>query len=168
MSAEQVTWVWAGAGALLMALELVVPGLILVFLGAGALVVAGVRALGWVQGTLPSLTAWFVASSALLLGLRSLLQRLLPGQTERGQTDEDADAFGQVVPVVEAIPGGEAEGRIRFHGTSWPARSAEGPIEAGAAARILYRESNAWVVEPVRAKDTSDMLPLSMRQPPSG
>ena len=139
---------WIIAGIVLLVLELVVPGLVLVFLGAGALLVALLVWLGVVESWTAAITTWFVSSLILLVGLRSFFYRLMPGEAEQGaSTDEDADAFGEIVEVAEAIAP-DAPGRIRYRGTTWEAACYSETLEAGSKARIVYRENLVWVVEP--------------------
>lgn len=138
---------WIVAGVALMLLELVVPGLVLVFLGAGALLVALLVWLGLLSSWVTATTTWFIASLALLLGLRGLVQRLVPGQTETQSTDEELDAFGEIVEVAETV-GPEPGGRIRYRGTTWDALCLEQTIQAGARARIVCREDLVWIVDP--------------------
>ena len=146
---------WIVAGAVLIVLELIVPGAILVFLGAGALLVALLVWLGLIQTWVASITTWFIASLILLLALRSLLQRFISGDAERQSTDEDLDAYGEVVDVVEAIAPGE-EGRIRFRGTTWQAVCYDQTLEAGTKAQIICREDLIWTVEPANPLDAGE------------
>ena len=81
------------AGLAFLVLELVVPGLVLVFLGAGALLVALLIWLGLLTSWVTALIAWFISSLALLLGLRGLVVRLFPGEEETQSTDEELDAL---------------------------------------------------------------------------
>ena len=144
---------WIVAGVVLLVLELVVPGAVLVFLGAGALLVALLIWLGLIQTWVTSITAWFIVSLLLLLILRSLFQRFVSGDTERQSTDEDLDAYGEVVEVAETIAPGE-EGRIRFRGTTWQAVCYDHTLEVGTKAQIICRENLIWTVEPANPLDT--------------
>jgi inner membrane protein len=142
---------WIVAGAVLILLELIVPGAVLVFLGAGALVVALMVWLGLVQSWVLSITIWFIVSLLLLVVLRGFVQRLLPGETETQSTDEDLDAFGKEVDVLEMITP-DAAGRISYRGATWQAACYEHTLAAGSRARIVYRDELVWVVEPVETK----------------
>lgn len=62
--------------------------------------------------------------------------------------DEDLDAFGTIVEVIEAIDPDHHRGRIRLRGSTWNATSVSEPIEAGARARVVYRDNLVWVVDP--------------------
>ncbi len=148
------TWIVVGAG--LIVLELIVPGAVLVFLGAGALLVALFIWLGLIQTWVTSITAWFISSLVLLLVLRSFFQRFVSGDVEKQSTDEDIDAYGDVVEVVETI-GPDREGRIRYRGTTWQATSYDYTLEAGTKAQIVYRESLVWIVEPANPLDAGSL-----------
>ena len=104
--------------------------------------------LGLIQTWVAATTAWFIVSLLLLVGLRAFFQRLLPGDAEKQSTDDDLDSFGAVVEVVEPIAPNR-EGRIRHRGTTWRAQCNDGNLEVGGAARIIYREDQVWIVEPV-------------------
>lgn len=143
---------WIVAGAVLIVLELIVPGMVLVFLGAGALLVALLVWLGLVQTWVASITTWFIASLVLLLVLRGFFQRFISGDAETQSTDEDFDTYGKVVDVVEAI-GPDKEGRIRYRGTTWQAACYDNTLEAGTKAKIVCRENLIWIVEPANSLD---------------
>lgn len=143
---------WIVAGAVLIVLELIVPGMVLVFLGVGALLVAFLVWLGLVQTWVASITIWFIASLVLLLVLRGFFQRFMSGEAETQSTDEDFDAYGEVVDVVEAI-GPKKEGRIRYRGTTWQAACYDNTLEAGTKAQIVCRENLLWIVEPANPLD---------------
>ena len=148
MSPETITWLWLLGGIILIASELFLPGLVAVFLGLGAMLVALLRWLGLVDSLAYSFTAWFVSSLALLLVLRSTLQRFVPSETSFTRLEEDTDQFGAVAEVIEAVSPGHTDGRISFQGTTWPATSDTAEIPAGAKVTILYRENLGWRVQP--------------------
>lgn len=142
-------WFWLILGAVLLAAELVVPGMVLVFLGLGAwLVAAGVLA-GLIVNPLTAFTIWFVTSLALILVLRRFAQRLFPADTSHKEVDEDSEFEDQVVAVVKDIASTHSDGRISLQGTTWAARALDEPVPAGGKARLLYRESLVWIVAPV-------------------
>jgi inner membrane protein len=62
--------------------------------------------------------------------------------------DEDLDAFGTIVEVVESIDPDHSKGRIQFRGSTWNATSVSERIEAGERARVVYRDNLVWVVDP--------------------
>ncbi len=80
---------WIIAGVVLLLVELVVPGMVLGFLGASALLVAGLVWMGWTNTWVASLTAWFVISLVLLVTLRGLFQKLGGGEVDRQTLDDE-------------------------------------------------------------------------------
>ena len=153
MSPETMTWLWLLAGILLVVSELFLPGLVAVFLGLGAMLVALLRWLGLIDSLAYSFTAWFVSSLALLVVVRSTLQRFMPSETSFTPLEEDVDLFGAVAEVVETVSPDHKDGRISFQGTTWPATSDAAEIRPGAKVTILYRENLGWRVQPC---DTAD------------
>lgn len=139
---------WVIGGVLLMLLELVVPGGIVFFLGLGAVLVALLLQAGLIDGWMEAFTTWFISSLALIFGLRGIVHKMIPAETEHGKTDEDLDAYNQVVEVCERIPA-KGEGRIAFRGSTWVARNYHGDrdLEKGSTVRIIFRDNLAWMVE---------------------
>lgn len=141
---------WLIAGIVLMALEFVLPGGIVFFLGLSATLVALLLFVGVVDGWLQAFTVWFIASLGLVFGLRGVVQKLVPAQVDKGRTDEDLDAYNQLAVVCEPIAAG-GEGRIAFRGSTWAAKSchSDQSIDAGTTVRIVYRDNLVWMVEAV-------------------
>lgn len=135
-------------GVVLIVLEMVLPGGVVAPLGLAGLVVAALVWLGVADGWLAALTVWFVLSLVLVMVGRMVFQRFMPGEEERGSTDEDAELFDQVVDVVETIEKGR-EGRVSLRESSWRAICYETTLQAGAKARIFYRDGLRLVVTPV-------------------
>ena len=155
MAPETITWLWFAAGIVLILAEFILPGLVVVFLGIGAVLVGLARWFHWVEGVFTSLTAWFILSLALIIFLRQIFARFVPAETSYRSTDEDLDAQGSLVEVLVPVVEENSQGRIRFQGSSWPATCFEGTIPLGGKARLLYRENLVWIVERV---DPADLL----------
>lgn len=147
-----LTWLFVFGGLGLMVLETFIPGGVAGFLGLGGLVVAGLRALGLLMDPLTALITWVFLSTGLTIALRPLAMRFVQGDISLGLTNEDAEAMGQTVTVIEEV-GEEDAGRIRFRGATWEARSVEGHLPKGAEAKLLYRDNLTWVVEPADHAD---------------
>lgn len=152
-----LTWVFLIGGMLLMLLELVIPGGVTFFLGVGALLMAGLRAVGLFADPVTAVIVWVLLSTGLTIVLRPIASRYFGGMTSFGITDEDAEAVGQTVTVVSTVRE-ETPGRIRFRGATWDARTVNGPLPEGAEARILYRDNLTWIVEPVDHSDLDQEL----------
>lgn len=147
-----VTWAFVLGGLGLMLLETVVPGGIAFFLGAGGLLVGGFRALGLLYDPLTAVVTWIFLSTGLTIALRPLMLRFVQGDISLAVTDEDAEAMGQTVTVIQPV-GPEETGRIRFRGAAWDARTLEGTLPKGAEAQLLYRDNLTWIVEPADHSD---------------
>ena len=151
MSPEMITLIWLVAGLVLCGSELVVPGLITIFLGLGALGVALLRWLGLVESLPLSFLIWVVSSAGLILAMRKTAASWISKpETSTADIDERSAEFGQEVEVLSDVNENNAEGRIRFQGTSWPATTTEGTLKKGDTARIVYRENVSYVVEPIK------------------
>lgn len=149
MDSDLITLAWLIIGILLIVGEVAIPGLVAIFLGAAAVLVAGLRYAGLIEGLAASIFAWMGLSVALTAGLRGYVRRYLPAETSRGQIDEGVAAVGQVVDVTADVNDADDTGRIRYQGTTWPAISTEGVIPSGARAKLIARQNLAWIVEPV-------------------
>ncbi|RME93104.1 MAG: NfeD family protein [Candidatus Hydrogenedentota bacterium] len=145
---------WFVFGVFLMVLEFFVPGLISVFLGIAAVGVGFSMYLGWVDSFTQAFTLWFALSIFLVLTLRQLAAKFLPAEVDVVHTDDDVEAIGQIVQVISDVSPDNHEGRIRYMGTSWPARSEFGVIPAGKKAVLRYRENIAWVVAPAEPEES--------------
>lgn len=146
MTPEKIALYWLVFGAILMILEIVLPGLVVLFLGMGACLVGVAVYFGWLTGWMSIMTSWFVVSLVLIIGLRSVFQKIMPGDHSYDEYDEDEEAKGTVVEVIVGIEVG-GEGRVHFRGTTWQAKS-DTAIAKGAKARLVRRHNLVWYVEP--------------------
>ncbi|MBN1945372.1 MAG: NfeD family protein [Bradymonadales bacterium] len=149
-------WIWLAAGILLTASELALPGMVVIFLGISALLVAGVVWSGLIDSAAWSVVCWMGLSILLVLALRKAVMKWLPPEERHDDSDEELDAYGQTALVIEECHEEDTQGRIRFRGTTWPASTTAGTIAAGQTARLLYRDDLAWIVEPLQELDPTD------------
>jgi membrane protein implicated in regulation of membrane protease activity len=112
---------WAIAGVVLIAVELVSGTFVLLMLGLAALVTAGASALGAPLGA--DVAVFGLASVALVLLARPALQRRLRGEAADGAVNAGPAALlGAAAEVVEPITGDDA-GTVRIGGALWTARA---------------------------------------------
>lgn len=136
---------WFLFGALLLALELVIPGVVLVFFGAGAWVTAIVSlffdpSLEW------QLALFSVISVLSLVFLRKLVKRRFFGEPRStGDTLED-EFIGRTATAAEDFDG-NGKGKVDFRGTSWNA-VCESEVRKGEQVRIREKQSITLYVEP--------------------
>jgi membrane protein implicated in regulation of membrane protease activity len=140
---------WLGSGIFLMAIEFLVPGLVLVFVGLGSLTVVFGMHFGYIDGILQQFITFFLSSIIYLLTLRFLVLRFVPSVTRKENIDEDEEVMGSIVEIVADINSGEF-GRVEHSGSSWQAR-AEGDqtILKGEQVKIIGRDNITWIVQKI-------------------
>ncbi len=143
-----IAWIWFIVGVLMILSEFLAPALVMVFLGGAAVITAIGLWIGLIDSFVASLVLWSVSSLILTLSLRRLVRRFFPAESSFQAVEEDSDAYGTIVDVVETVNYDSDHGRIRFQGTSWPATCEEGSIPEGQKAKLLCRSNIGWVVEP--------------------
>ena len=135
--------IWFLLGFVMMLLELVMPGVIIIFFGIGA----------WITALCcmifsPSL-AWqvsiFTATSVLsLIFLRRWLLDILFKKREKEETLSD-EFLGQKA-ITETVINGARGGKVTFKGASWGALASE-KIEADEQVEIIGKESIKLIVK---------------------
>jgi membrane protein implicated in regulation of membrane protease activity len=132
--------IWFLVGLVLLLTEFALPGLIILFFGIGAWIVAGVCLLTDIS--LNVQLGVFLGGSVLsLVCLRSWLKGMFMGHV-RGKQDltQDLDEFvGERGVVTQAI-GAKRPGKVELHGTNWTAE-ADADIAEGAAVEIVAKDN---------------------------
>ena len=137
---------WFLAGIVFLALELLLPGLIVFFFGLGAWCAALVLFL--VPMSLATQPLVFLASSLLLLlVLRSFVKKIFLGRTLEKDAMESAQLVEGIGEVIEDIRP-PALGKIKYSGSFWQA-SAEQPLLQGTTVRILEKNNLTIKVGPL-------------------
>ena len=141
--------VWLCVGIILMLSEIIIPGGIVILLGASCVVVSAAVGLGVVEGFVQTMTLWFITSMVMLLSFRHITQQLVGGDSHVDNTDEEVDLYNQLAIVKEDIGPGQQTGRIHCLGSDWTALGDGSEIKIGTKVRIICRENIGFVVEPV-------------------
>ena len=140
---------WLGSGIFLMAIEFLVPGLVLVFVGLGSLTVVFGMHFGYIDGILQQFITFFLSSIIYLLTLRFLVLRFVPSVTRKENIDEDEEVMGSIVEIVADINSGEF-GRVEQSGSSWQARAVgDQTILKGEQVKIIGRDNITWRVKKI-------------------
>jgi inner membrane protein len=139
--------VWFIIGLIMVLMEFAIPGLIVVFFGAGAWVTAILIAIFpgmavWVQ-----LMIFTVLSIVSLLLLRRLLKRHFFSEQEGAESEGLDDYIGRTATVEKAIDNGV--GKVSFKGASWDAYS-DVDIPEGTSVTIIDKDSIKLKVKPVK------------------
>jgi membrane protein implicated in regulation of membrane protease activity len=138
-------WLWMIGGVILLAAEILAPGIFLIFVGAAA-VATGVFALLFGLG-LPAQLALFALYTviAVMIG-RRFYANSNTDSSDPLLNDRAARLVGRVVTVVETVDNGG--GRVRVGDSEWSARG--GPAAAGERVRVTGIDGNCLKVEPER------------------
>ena len=142
LSNPAVIWFLIGLGLLL--LELVLPGLVIIFFGVGAWVTALACVihdfnLNW------QILIFLVASLLGLVLLRKYLKRTFFGKKGEEIDDQLEEFIGRKARVIEDFMDGT--GRIEFKGTQWTARCQE-PVKKNQWVIIVSKDSLILEVKP--------------------
>lgn len=139
--------IWFLIGLAMMLLEFAIPGLIVIFFGAGAWVLAILTAI------FPSMVLWVqlmlftIISVVSLLLLRKQLKKHFFSDQEGAESEGLDDYIGRKAIVEKAIVKGE--GKVLYRGTSWDAFADE-DIPEGTTVRIIDKDSIRLKVEPIK------------------
>jgi membrane protein implicated in regulation of membrane protease activity len=137
--------IWALIGLVLIVSEFVVPGFVIFFFGAGALLNALLVALvpGIAGNIIAQILIWLGFSSVTLFGLRRYFAKWFRGRTF--DEEDRAEYIGKEAKVTETI-GPDKPGRIRFNGTTWVAESYSESFSPGQRVEIIKREGTRFIV----------------------
>jgi membrane protein implicated in regulation of membrane protease activity len=142
-------WIWLGAGVFLILLEFFLPGLVVVFLGVGAVITAGMLYTRYLLDPYHTIIFFSVSSVFLLATLRRIMLRFYPAVTEKVETDENVLIAGQPAETITIVYPDHFDGRVKYSGTTWPAKSENGIIPAGSQVVIIGRQNINLVVRKI-------------------
>jgi membrane protein implicated in regulation of membrane protease activity len=146
VSPDEITaLIWLVVGVGLLATEVLSGEFVLVMLGGGALVAAGVTLL--VGGIVPGVVAFGIASVVLVFAVRPPIRRRLQNAIEDSAMHTRALVGGEAV-VVSRVDGDG--GRVKIGGDVWSARPVheDDVIEEGAAVLVVEISGATAVVVP--------------------
>lgn len=138
---------WLIGGTILVLLEFLIPGLVVMFLGLGALTTAGLIYIGLIRDAWLAVASFATFSILMLVTLRKMILRFYPSLTERVETDENALIVGRRALVVSELSDHDFSGRVKYAGAGWPARSESGEIPVGSEVEIVAQENINLVVK---------------------
>lgn len=144
--AEYGGWSWVVGGAVLLAIELIVPGGVFVWLGISAIVVG----LATLVQAIPWQWQWalFAVLSIVTVVGWTVYVRRLPTDTDSPFLNRRTKRFiGQVHALAEPIENGE--GRLRIGDTTWRVKGADAP--AGARVEVTGAEGSILTVKPAES-----------------
>jgi len=141
---------WALIGLGLILAEFMLPGLIIIFFGLGALLVALVCVFADISLNM-QLLIFLISSIVMLVSLRRWLKTIFVGK-KKGQAGSETvcDFVGERAVVKNKIQP-DLPGKVVLHGTNWSAE-ADVAIEEGAAVRIVGQRNITLKVEPIASE----------------
>lgn len=141
--------VWLIGGSTLVLLEFLIPGLVVIFLGLGALITSGLLYLGYLRDPWLAIACFGVSSVLMLATIRKMVLRFYPSLTEKVETDEEVLIVGQKAQAISTLTAHDYSGRVKYSGTTWPARSEAGEIAEGEAVEILGQDNINLIVRKI-------------------
>jgi len=142
LSDPAVIWFLVGLGLLL--LELVLPGLVILFFGVGAWVTALVCAISDISLNW-QIFIFLIASLLGLILLRKYLKKRFFSKADKEVEDQLEEFIGRKGMAVDDFKDGS--GKVEFKGTRWSARC-EAPVKKGEWVTIQSKESLILTVKP--------------------
>ena len=140
----ELIWFLVGLGLILA--EFMLPGIILVFFGAGAWIAALTTWIGLTGGWPGQLLVFAFSSVILLIILRRRIRTRFFGHV-RDDLDPDVnlDEFaGQTVTVLAAISADEPGGRVEYKGATW---SAMAPVDIAAGQQAIIQSIDGLTLQ---------------------
>lgn len=140
--------IWIVLGLVLILAEFILPSLIVIFFGVGALSVGLMAWWGWVDDTTYQLWLFGLISGALLLVLRKRFRTWFAGGSLVADTDTpDDDYIGHYATVTEGFSEGRNFGKVSYRGAHWDAITKESnAIKLGDRVLISGRQSSTLIV----------------------
>ncbi len=148
--ADAATLLWFVIGLVLALAEFILPGLVIIFFGAGAWITALALMLGVIHSFNEQLLVFLASSIFSLIVFRkhgqSYFEGKVSGKLAPGESLEDV--HGQRAVALTAIKPKTVGGKVEYNGAPWPAE-AEIEIEAGTVVDIIKRTNLTLMVKPL-------------------
>ena len=140
-------WFWWILGFLLIILEFILPGLVVVFVGLGAITVAILKYWGIVDDIITQFLIWFISSIIYCFTLRILVVKMYPSDKKFHNIDEDNNIIGQAATVMN-VSDNKGNFRIKHSYSTWNARTKDGcEVKEGEEVIIIGRDSLTILVK---------------------
>ena len=144
MDGFEAHWVWITIGLVLAALEMLLPGVYLIWLAIAA-ILTGILAFG-LDLSLGSQVVIFVSASLIAVYSARRFLRDSPIESADPLLNHRADRLaGETALVTQAFDGGT--GRVKHGDSEWLARGPD--LDVGARVRITGSDGAILIVEPV-------------------
>jgi membrane protein implicated in regulation of membrane protease activity len=140
---------WIGAGILLSLIEMLVPGIFVIFFGLGA-IFTGIIQYFFAFSLPTQFIIWVISSLGILFVGAKFLHDLFPSD-KKFEPSTFKIVEGKIAQAIKNIQVGKKGGRIHFQGTDWDAISEDIEIPAGDYVKIISRDNITYrVVRPTQ------------------
>lgn len=113
---------WLIIGFILLVGEFIIPGLVVMFIGLGAMTVAGLLHYGIIDGIIPQFLTFFISSTIYIFTLRFAVLYFYPTDTETRNLDDSLSHRGEYAKATSSIATGEV-GTIHYSQSEWHAKN---------------------------------------------
>ncbi|MEO1399205.1 MAG: NfeD family protein [Pseudomonadota bacterium] len=148
------SWNWLLLGFLLLGLEMIIPGVLLMWLGFAALVIGGLSLVPFAD-----IASWTWQVQTIAFGILSAVlayagTRMFPPTGHDGKKDRFADPLTRFTGAeTELLDEGSSEiDRVQLGDTIWRVRKTGLP--AGSKVRVIGNEDGVLLVEPAQPKSS--------------
>ncbi len=148
---ETATLLWFVVGLVLALAEFIMPGLVIIFFGAGAWITALALMLGVIASFNEQLLVFLASSIMSLIVFRKHGQHYFEGKVSGKLAPGESleEVRGQKAIALTAIKPKALGGKVEYNGSPWPAE-AEVEIEPGTVVEIITRHNLTLKVKPLR------------------
>ncbi|MBN2546682.1 MAG: NfeD family protein [Spirochaetes bacterium] len=145
--------IWLILGVVLLISEIFIPGLVISFFSAGALITALLTWLGITKSLQMQLLVFSVSSVVMLTVFHLFIKKYLIKENKNKKNTFNINLeLGKIVPVVELIEPDGVSGKVRYQGTIWSARSNE-KTAPGETVRIIGCDNLTLIVEKIKKEE---------------
>lgn len=143
-------WHWLAIGFLLMALELILPGVFLLWIGLAAVIVGVVAGIFGLEVLAAQLAVFAVLVLSIVVGVRKYRDKIMGKPSDQPTlNDRTAALIGKEYVATEALINGR--GRLKIGDSWWSAETtAAETLPAETRVKIIKAESGVLVVEKVQ------------------
>lgn len=141
-------WIWLSIGLALAALEIVVPGVYLIWLALAAMI-TGVLTFVLDLGIVVQVTNFIFLSLIMAFSAKRWLRNRPIESADPLMNDRQGRMIGQTAMVTQALEGGS--GRVRYGDGEWSARGPD--LAEGVRVRIIGADGTKLIVEPMALLD---------------
>ena len=138
---QNIGILWMVAGIILIILEVIIPGGFVVFIGISAMITGGLSYFEIIEKISIQYVFWAVSSLLLIIIFRRQVHKWFPALERYNPISDYTEMFGKEVEVICEVGPESEEGRVRFQGTTWKAKSREEVIPAGRRAKTVGKKN---------------------------